>query len=226
MTIEQQKKINVNVYDTSGAVVATRDLPTEIFGVPVKEGVLHLALVAQRASARTILASTKTRGEVRGGGRKPWKQKGTGRARHGSIRSPIWRGGGVVFGPRSSRVFAVKINKKVKKKAVCMLLSQRVADGRFILLNALKFEKPKTKDAIALLKKLPLELEATRKRRAPVGIICPTGDRACARSFRNIPAVTITNAQSLNITSLLKSAYIILPLASIAEIEKTYLPSS
>lgn len=211
--------IRVEVYNTAGKVVGERELPASIFGIEPQEGLVHLAVVAQQANARKVIASTKSKAEVRGGGKKPWKQKGTGRARHGSIRSPIWRGGGVVFGPRTDRNYSLKINKKARRKAVCMVLSQRVTDKALFLIDALSFEKPKTKEANGLLSNLPVPKEIKRK---TIALVSPKGASALVKSFRNIPDATIVPAHSLNVVDLLNARYVVMPLQSVDEIEKTF----
>ncbi|MDO8490268.1 MAG: 50S ribosomal protein L4 [bacterium] len=218
MSATAQNKITVDVYNASGVVVSKQELPSDIFGVEVKEGVVHLAVLAQQANARPMVASTKTRAEVRGGGKKPWKQKGTGRARHGSIRSPLWRGGGITFGPRTDRNYSLKINKKARRKAVCMVLSQKVLDGQVILVDSLQFEKPTTKAAAAWLKVLPLTSKT--KRAAKVAIVAPSGSTVVNKSFRNIPAANIVPAHSLNVIDLIQAQYLVMPVASITEIQK------
>ena len=217
MASSQKKQILVDVYNTEGKVVSQKELSSDIFGVPVKEGVVHLAVVAQEANSRPMVAHTKTRGEVRGGGKKPWKQKGTGRARHGSIRSPLWRGGGVTFGPRTDRNYSLKINKKARRKAVCMVLSQKVIDSTLILVDSLQFEKPTTKQAALFLKNLPF----TKARKAPkIAIISPIGATILNKSFRNIPLTNIVPAHSLNVVELLRAKYLVMPLSALAEIQK------
>ena len=219
MAAEQKKNILVDVYSIDGTVVSQKELPSDIFGVPVKEGVVHLAVVAQEANSRPMVAHTKTRGEVRGGGRKPWKQKGTGRARHGSIRSPIWRGGGVAFGPRTDRNYSLKINKKAKKKALCMVLSQKVNDSALILIDSLQFEKPATKLAAAFLKSLPF----SKAKKAPkVAIISPTGAAILNKSFRNIASTSIVPAHSMNVVELLRAKYLIMPVSALSEIQENF----
>jgi large subunit ribosomal protein L4 len=136
------------VIDSSGSVTGERDLPEELFGGGVNTAVLHQVVTAQLAAARRGTASTKTRSEVRGGGQKPWRQKGTGRARHGSIRSPIWTGGGVVFGPKP-RDHSVRVNKKMRKAALRSALADKAAGGRVWVLDS--FEEPRTKAAAACL---------------------------------------------------------------------------
>lgn len=215
------QKIMAKVYDEQGALLREQELPPSIFGVEPKEGVVHFAMMAYAASRRTVSAHTKTRGEVRGGGKKPWKQKGTGRARHGSIRSPIWKGGGITFGPRPDRNFEIKINKKMKRQAMCMVLSQRARDGKILLISDLSFEKPKTKTAAQFLQKLPIEKKKNNAM-PRLGIVTPKGIPAIARSFRNIPFVEIAPAHSLNISTLLKSTYLVFPLQGLQEVEGVF----
>ena len=145
----------VKTYDQTGKEVGQTRLPLEIFGVKMNQDVVHRVVLAQRANQRQITAHTKDRSEVRGGGKKPWRQKGTGRARHGSIRSPLWRGGGVTFGPRKERNFKQKINKKMRRKALFMVLSAKAKDNLLVILSDLKLEKPKTKLMAEVLKQLP-----------------------------------------------------------------------
>src|SRR3989338_4584896 len=128
--------MNVTVYQQeTGEPSGTTELNDRIFNVPVKPALIQRAVRTQESNSRQVLAHTKTRAEVRGGGRKPWKQKGTGRARHGSIRSPLWVGGGITFGPRSNRNFTQKVNRKVRKQALLMVLSDKVANDRLIVVT-------------------------------------------------------------------------------------------
>ncbi|MBI4272722.1 50S ribosomal protein L4 [Candidatus Uhrbacteria bacterium] len=218
-TKTELKKVTLDVYNSEGAVVAHRELDPTVFGVTPKEEVLHLAVVAQDANARRVHASTKGKGEVRGGGKKPWKQKGTGRARHGSIRSPIWRGGGIVFGPRANRNYSLKINKKVKKKALCMVLSARAHEGRIILLDALEIPSAKTTQAARTLAKLPV-IDFAKGRKSAV--ITPPHTPELSRSLRNLPRVSVIPARSLNVKDLIASPSLVIPLASLESIEKQY----
>ena len=133
----------VKVYNQEGKSTAEIELPADIFEVALNEGLLHQVVVALEANSRQVLAHTKDRSEVRGGGRKPWKQKGTGRARHGSIRSPIWKGGGVTFGPQKIRNFTKKLNKQVKRKALAMTLSDKVSNNNFIAIESLALPEVK-----------------------------------------------------------------------------------
>jgi len=155
------------VYNITAEKVKEVELNPKIFGVQVKEAVVHQAAVAQMANARRVLAHTKDRGEVRGGGAKPWRQKGTGRARHGSVRSPLWVGGGITFGPTKERNFSKKVNKKMKRKALFMCLSDKVNNNLLILLDKLNLEKGKTKEMVEIIGNLKeiLHLKEIKKLR-------------------------------------------------------------
>lgn len=144
----------LTVYNQEGAVTGSQELSDKVFGVGVKNEVVHQVAVAMMGNKRQVLAHTKGRGEVRGGGRKPWRQKGTGRARHGSIRSPLWVGGGVTFGPTKERNFSKKINTKMRRKAITMCLSDRVKDGKLVLLDGLSLKDGKTKEIVGVFEKL------------------------------------------------------------------------
>lgn len=204
----------VKVFTLDGKESGTHQLPDRIFGVKVAPAVVQQAVLAQRANSRTAIAHTQTRGEVRGGGKKPWRQKGTGRARHGSIRSPIWKGGGVTFGPRSDRNFSQKINRKTKQRALFMALSDKVAANHLVLVETLKLEPPKTKIFAGILKKLPLGKS--------VLVVLPGKDDQVVRSSRNIPGVTSIRADSLNILDVLQHVSILMPTTAVAALEKTY----
>lgn len=219
-TTSPKNNLIVDVLNMDGEKVATRELSPAVFGVSMKEGLVHLAVVAQAANNRTVHAATKSRGQVRGGGKKPWRQKGTGRARHGSIRSPLWRGGGITFGPRTERNYTLKINKKAQRKALCMVLSQKVRDGRILFLDELSVPSAKTKDASKTLKRLPLGWEG--KGRLTIGVISPRGSVALNRSIRNIRDVHIIPAQSLNLMRLLQMKQLIMPLQSLESLERSF----
>lgn len=187
--------VKVPLYNMDGKKVGEQELSAAVFGVDIKPTVLHEAAVAHASASRQIVAHTKTRGEVRGGGKKPWKQKGTGRARHGSIRSPIWKGGGVVFGPRNTRNYEKKINRKVKQQALRMALTDKVAHDRLLVLESLTAAEYKTKIMVKMLKALPVG----RK----ILVALPTRDQKVVKSLANLPRVTSVNVGSLNITALL-----------------------
>ncbi len=161
------KKLTTQVYSQNGEKIKDIELNPEIFNVEVKNSVVHQVVVAQMANSRTAIAHTKTRGEVRGGGVKPWRQKGTGRARVGSIRSPLWVGGGVTFGPRKDRNFSQKVNKKMKRKALFMCLSDKINNDLLVVLDKLNLEKGKTKELVEIIKNLKsvLKLKETRNKK-------------------------------------------------------------
>jgi len=204
------------VYNQKGEEVETSLLPKEIFGVPVNPDLVHQVVVSQMANRRKIIAHTKDRGEVRGGGRKPWRQKGTGRARHGSIRSPLWRGGGVTFGPRKERVFKKEIPKKMRRKALFMVLSGKVKNNLLILLDKLKIERPKTKLITEILKKLPSRGESTL-------IALSDYDKNLILAARNLSNVDTLWARNLNALDTLSFKYLVMPKDSIKVIEETFL---
>ncbi len=144
----------VTVYNQDGAIVGSQELSDEVFGVKPKDALIHQVVTAMMANKRQVLAHTKGRSEVRGGGKKPWRQKGTGRARHGSIRSPLWVGGGITFGPTKERNFKQKINDKMRRKAILMGLSDRVSDGKMVLLDKIELDEFKTKKIAMIIEKL------------------------------------------------------------------------
>lgn len=205
---------SVKLFTLEGAAAGTKELPDRIFGLKVKSDVVEQAVLAQRNNARVAIAHTKTRAEVRGGGKKPWRQKGTGRARHGSIRSPIWKGGGVTFGPRNTRNFSVKINKKQKQQALFMALSDKVSNERLILVDQLTLAQPKTKLFAQLMKKLPLK--------GTTLVILPGANVALIKSSRNIPGVTPIRGDSLNVLDVVKHVSILMPAESVDVIAKTF----
>ncbi len=200
------------LYNSDAKEMGTVDLAEAVFGVHVKSSVVHQVYVALMANAREPWADTKDRGEVRGGGKKPWKQKGTGRARHGSIRSPIWKGGGVTFGPLSVRNYKQKINKKMNQAAVRMCLSDKVAEKKFLVVDALSSDG-KTKAMAALRNGLPAAGKTTM---FLVGAEYVTA----ARGTRNIPGVDCVRAVDANVVDLLHHQMIIATKDAIAVLEK------
>jgi len=210
------RRMLVNTYNQKGEKIGQTRLPSEIFDVKVNPDLVHQVVVSQLANRRRVIAATKGRGEVRGGGRKPWRQKGTGRARHGSIRSPLWRGGGVTFGPRKERVFKKRIPKKMRRKALLMALSGKVKNNFLILLDKLKIEKPKTKLMAEILKKLPCKENSTL-------IALPEYDRNIILAAGNLPQVDTLWARNLNALDLLIFKYLVMPKESIKVIKETFL---
>jgi large subunit ribosomal protein L4 len=202
--------MQVPIYNTQGEQVRETELRDDIFAAPVNEALMHQALVRQLANARLGTHKTKTRSEVRGGGRKPWRQKGTGRARQGSIRSPQWRGGGTVFGP-TPRSYSQKMPRKMRRQALRSALSIKAAESQVVLLEGLEMAEPKTREILDILKNLGIESSAL--------ILLPQRDEVILRSVRNIPEVRTLVAQYLNVRDLLKFDYIVLPLASLDVIE-------
>lgn len=209
------------IYSMAGKEAGTIALPAGVFGVQWNADLVHQVVVGMQANAREVTANTKNRGEVRGGGKKPWKQKGTGRARHGSSRSPIWKGGGVTFGPRAERDFTVKINKKMRRAALLCVLSRKAKDGEILFVDSISFAAPKTKDAIAAIKALASGAGAARLATKPVNaavIALPEKTDAVKKSFRNIKNVEVEEVRNLNVVDLLTHKYLVLsdPAKSIA----------
>lgn len=207
--------MKITVYNTEGKEVGNALLPKEIFDVKMNSDLLHQVVVSQMANRRQISAHTKDRSEVRGGGRKPWRQKGTGRARHGSIRSPLWKGGGVTFGPRKEKVFKKEIPNKIRIKALFMVLSEKVRKNLLTVLDELKVEKPKTKEISGILQKLPCKKNCL--------IILPNYDKKIILAARNIPKITTIEARNLNVLDLLSSQYLLMPKGTINTIKETFL---
>jgi len=205
-----------SLYNQENKEIGTILLPKEVFEVKVNPDLVHQVVVSQMANKRRVIAHTKGRGEVRGGGRKPWRQKGTGRARHGSIRSPIWRGGGVTFGPTKNRVFKKKINKKMRRKALFMVLSAKVNEKLITVLDNLKLEKAKTNEISKILKKiLPPKTSAL--------MILPQKDEKILRAGKNIPKFRIIEARNLSALDLLSFKYLILAKEAVKKIQETFL---
>jgi large subunit ribosomal protein L4 len=184
----------VEVKDPRGTVLGERALPAELFEAAVNVPVMHQVVVAGMAAQRAGTHSTKTRGEVAGGGRKPWRQKGTGRARHGSIRSPLWAGGGVAHGPKP-RDYAMRVNKKMKRASLRSALSDTAQSGKLAVVQDLAFDEPKTKDAVAVLGALGLT--------GRVLVVIDAPDEAMEKSFRNIGHVKIDYPGNLSTYDLL-----------------------
>ena len=208
--------MKVSVYDQQGKEIGTTLLPKEIFGVEINPDLMHQVVRSQMANRRRVIAHTKDRGEVSGGGRKPWRQKGTGRARHGSIRSPLWRKGGVTFGPTKERVFKKVIPKKMKRLALFMALSGKVKNNLLILLDKLKIEEAKTRLMTEIFKKLPCKNESCL-------IALPEYDKNLILSARNLPEVKTIQSKDLNCLDLLSFKYLLMSKESIKVIKDTFL---
>lgn len=204
---------NVAVYDMSGSSVGEITLSDAIFGVKVNKIVLHMAVVNYLANQRQGTQSTLTRAEVAGGGAKPWRQKGTGRARQGSIRSPQWNHGGIALGPKP-RDYSYNLNKKVKRIALKSALSAKVAAGELIVLDNIALEEMKTKSIVKLLSALSVDTKAL--------IVIPAVDEKIIKSARNIHGVATTLATTLNVYDILKYDKLIVTKDAVAKIEEVY----
>ncbi|MBC7235305.1 MAG: 50S ribosomal protein L4 [Chloroflexi bacterium] len=191
----------VPVRNMAGETVGEIELRDDIFGIEPNIPVMHQALVRQMANARLGTHKTKTRSEVSGGGRKPWRQKGTGRARQGSIRAPQWRGGGTVFGPQP-RSYAQKMNRKMRRLALCSALSVKAADAQIVVMDQLAMERPKTKEMVALLERLNVDTS--------VLILLPQENANVELSARNLPYTKTQRAHNLSVRDLLSYDYVLM----------------
>lgn len=206
--------MKTKVYNLAGSEAGEIELPERIFNVPINEDLVHQVVVAQMANSREVIADTKDRGEVSGGGKKPWKQKGTGRARHGSSRSPIWKGGGVTFGPTTERNFTKRINKKMKAKALFMVLSEKLREEKILVLDDVKMEKPSTKDMIKSLDKLSIKSKTL--------LALGAKDENLLKSLGNIKKVSVIASDSVNVVDLLKNDMFVVNKEGLKKIEETY----
>lgn len=204
--------MNAKVFGKDGKATGEVTLPESVFGVKWNSDLVHEVVVGMQANARENNAHTKDRSEVRGGGKKPWRQKGTGRARHGSRRSPIWTGGGVAFGPRNERDYSVKINKKVRAKALATVLSKKLADDEVVFVDSLSMDAPKTKDAkavvAALAKGVGYETLATKRKNAAI-VVLADRNLATEKSFRNFGNYEVVMAKDINPVDLLTYKYVV-----------------
>ena len=207
--------MKIDLYNQKGEVSGSMTLPKEIFEVKFSADLVHQVAVGLSGNKRQISAHTKNRGEVRGGGKKPWRQKGTGRARVGSSRSPIWKGGGVTHGPLKDRIFAREIPKKMRRKALFMVLSEKAKSKQLVVLDKIELEKGKTQEMANTLLKLPCGNQATL-------IALPNYDKKIFLASRNIKKTSIEDARNLNVLELLNHKYLLLTKDSIDTIEKTF----
>lgn len=208
--------VKVKVYNLEGKEVEELKLDSSIFDVEIKPALVHQVVEVQRANARQKLAHAKTRSEVRGGGKKPWRQKGTGRARHGSIRSPLWIGGGATFGPSKEREFSKKINKKMKRKALFMTLTDKIKEKQLVVTDKLELAEIKTKELATVLKKLPT------KDAKSVLLVLSKKDDVIKKSTSNLPKTDVILADSLNVIDVLKYEYLLSDKAGIKKITETF----
>ena len=203
---------SVKVYDIEGKEVETLELNDSVFGVEINEHLMHLAVVGQQANSRQGTQSAKTRSEVSGGGRKPWRQKGTGHARQGSTRSPQWTGGGVVFAP-TPRDYSFKMNKKEKRIALKSALTSRVNEGKLIVVDELKLEAPKTKE----FAKVMANLKANKAL-----VVLSENDANVVKSAKNIPTVKTALTNTINVYDILKYDTVVVEKAAVETIEEVY----
>ena len=205
--------MNLPVRNVQGEAVGEAEVSDLLVDCPLNEGLVHQALVRQRANARAGTHSTKVRGEVRGGGRKPWRQKYTGRARHGSIRSPLWRTGGVTFGPRP-RSYRQAIPKRMRRQALRGVLSAKVRDGELVLIDALTLDGARTKEMTAILGRLGIS--------GPALIVTKEPDRPVILSARNLDRVRTLPADNLNVGDLLGHTHVVMTVDAMRRAEELW----
>ena len=203
------------MYNSEGKEEGTMELPSSVFGVELNPDLLHQVVVAQIGNRRQVSGNTKGRGDVSGGGKKPWAQKHTGNARHGSIRSPIWKGGGVSHGPTADRNFQKKINTKMRRKALFMVLTEKARKDLLVVLQDLRLTGGKTKTLGALLKKLPCDQKKSL-------IALPQMDQSMIRAGNNLSYTSTIQARDLNVIDLMNCRYLVMPKESIKVIEETF----
>ena len=204
--------MKTDIYNAQGKKAGQMELPEKVFGVAWNDALMHQVVTSMQSNARPSVAHTKNRGDVRGGGIKPWRQKGTGRARHGSIRSPIWKGGGVTHGPRNEKNYSRAIPKKMRAKALYMALSRKLRDGEVIFVDTLGLTTPKTADAKRILGALSgvKGFERLISSRNAALIATSSREDATVKSFRNIGSVLVDSVQNLNPVSVLRYKYVLI----------------
>ncbi len=205
--------METTIFTIEGKESGKLTLPEAVFGEKWNADLVHEVVVSMQSNARANTAHTKDRSEVRGGGRKPWRQKGTGRARHGSRRSPIWTGGGVTFGPRNDRNYAKKINKKVRAKALAATLSKKHADGEVVFIDQINFASPKTAEAKAAIKAIAAGSKhddmATKRKNAAL-VVLSERNEATEKSFRNFGNLVVAQVKDINPVDLLTYKYVVM----------------
>lgn len=212
--------MQTTLYNQNGETAGKVELSDSVFGLAMNRDLLFQVVNALQANKRQVIAHAKGRSEVRGGGKKPWKQKGTGRARHGSIRSPIWKGGGVTHGPTKERIFKKKVNAKTVKLALGIALSEKVRGNELAVLDGLTLQNNKTKEAAAVLKKLGSAIGSTGG--STILVVLPSSKPELWRSMRNIPKVDVLEARNINALSVLSHKYLLLLKDSVGALEKRF----
>lgn len=201
------------IYNQKGEETGKIKLPETVFGLPENNDLVHQVVISMQSNMRTPVAHTKNRSDVRGGGKKPWRQKGTGRARHGSIRSPLWRGGGVTHGPIKDKNYKKKINKKMKARALCVILSQKMRDNEILFIDNLSFAKPKTKEAVNTMKTLSKisEYKNLLSKKNNAAYLALSGkDLNTKRSFANLGNFKIDDVKNINPMDIVNYKYLII----------------
>ena len=212
--------MEAQVFTVDGKTNGKVTLPESVFNVAWNPNLVHEVVVSMQSNARAGTAHTKNRGEVSGGGKKPWRQKGTGRARHGSSRSPIWRGGGTTFGPRAEKDYTKKINKKMRAKALASTLSKKQSDGEMLFVDGFAFTEPKSAaagQALRMIADASKQTGLVTKRKNAALIVLPERDLAAEKSFRNFGNLLVAQAKDINPVDLLTYKYVIVaaPAASV-----------
>lgn len=208
--------VTVKVYNQEGQEVEKMNLSEAVFGMKKNEDLIHQVFVAISSNQRQVLAHTKTRGERAGSGIKPWRQKGTGRARVGSVRTPVWKKGGIVFGPRNDRNFVKKVNKKMNTKAITMVLSGKLSDGELIVIDKLELPEKKTNLMKKVLNNLKINAKAL--------IAFSDAEKGLRRASQNIAKVENTLTKQLNVKDMLSSKYLLMSKESVKLLEEKYAP--
>lgn len=211
--------IKLPLYNMSGEKLQDVEVNSGVFGVEPKIALLEEAVRVQLANKRRVISSTKTRDEVRGGGRKPWQQKGTGRARHGSIRSPLWAGGGITFGPRPGRNWSLKMNKKASKKALLMAISDKVKAGAVIIVEALSSSDSKANAFAKNIKTLLSKAEMPTRRSL---VVISAKDENLTKASKNLTDIKLATASSINVYDVLNATTMVVTKDALAVIEKTF----
>lgn len=203
-----------DIFDHNGNKAGSMEASDIVFAADFNEGLVHQALVRQLANGRRAIAKTKTRGEVSGGGKKPHKQKGTGRARSGSIRNPIWRGGGIIFGPTGTENYTVQMPQKQRKRAVCSVVSEKVRQSQVVILDAYPTTEIKTKQFVEMMSKLPVERS--------VLFVIPEGNEVIVKSVRNVTNAKVLLASYLNVADVLKYKYVVMLKDAVSKVEEIF----
>ncbi|PIP18245.1 MAG: 50S ribosomal protein L4 [Parcubacteria group bacterium CG_4_10_14_0_2_um_filter_7_35_8] len=210
----------VKTYNQNGEESGKALLPKDVFELKPNSDLLWQITRSQMANQRQGSAHTKTRGEVSGGGKKPWRQKGTGRSRHSSIRSPLWKGGGTIFGPRNEKIWKQGINKKMARKSLLVALSSKAKEKELIVLETLKIDQPKTKQMAGIINDLRLKIADFKK--SKVLIILAKPDKNIVLASRNIPGVETIDVRNINTLEILSFKYLLMTKETISELKKTF----